>query len=512
MGINRKTAIIIGMIGVLLGIAGLAVYLAKPDWVIAYTTLEALAAIHLIVFFITHFEVLREVSHQRSTQFGANSILMVVIFVAILGIINFMIAQHEVRVDFSGADTFTLSPQTVQILKGLKQDVKISGFFAESGGKGTSAKALFENYRHQSTKVKYEMIDPDKKPMIAKQYGITQYDTVIVESKGQSVTLNTLSEQELTSAMIRLGRSSKKQFYFIEGHGEHPIDNAEREGYSHVKASLEKQGFSIKRLILLSEKTVPDDAAVVVIGGPTNQYPEEEQTLIHDYLTRGGKLLALIDPLSKSNLEPLLAKWGVLLENDIVVDASSGLGPATPIIAPDGYLPHEITNKFNKVTFYSLVRSVGFDGAYGEKLRFDSFLQTGPDSWATKRISNEISIDPNQDQKGPIVIGGVFSHKKRGDEKEESAASKMQIVVIGDSDFATNGLAQSAGNGDLFQNIVSFLAQEHDLISIRPKASQIEALILSKAQQQMIFYFSVLILPIGILIFGLIISRKRRYL
>ncbi|MEK7748040.1 MAG: DUF4350 domain-containing protein [Nitrospirota bacterium] len=512
MEISRKTAIIIGMIGVLLGIAGLVVYIVKPDWVIAYTTLEVLAAIHLIVFFMTHFEVLKEVSHQRSTQLGANSILMVVIFVAILGIINFMISEHEIRVDFSGSDAFTLSPQTTQVLKGLKEEVKISGFFAEGDGRAAAAKDLFDNYRRTNTKIKYEIIDPDKKPAIAKQYGISEYNTVIVEVKGQSAKIPDLSEQELTSAIIRLGRSSKKQFYFIEGHGEHAIDNTERAGFSYVKASLEKQGFGVKNLILLSAPKVPEDAAVVIIGGPENQYPEEEQAILNDYLTGGGKLFVLIDPLSKSNLETLLSKWGVILEKDIIVDPSSGLGPATPVIAPNGYLTHEITNKFDQITFYSLSRSVGFDGAYGEKLRFDSFLQTGENSWATKRLANEISIDPNQDQKGPIVIGGLFSHKKRGDEKEESAASKMQMVVVGDSDFATNGLAQSAGNGDLFQNIVSFLAQEKDLISIRPKASQIEALLLSKTQQQMIFYFSVLILPIGILIFGLIVSRRRRWL
>jgi ABC-type uncharacterized transport system involved in gliding motility auxiliary subunit len=73
-------------------------------------------------------------------------------------------------------------------------------------------------------------------------------------------------------------------------------------------------------------------------------------------------------------------------------------------------------------------------------------------------------------------------------------------------------LAQSVGNGDLFQNVVSFLAQEGDLISIRPKESKMVPLLLSKQQQQMIFYFSVLILPVGILILGLMISRRRRYL
>ncbi len=498
--ISKKAGLIIGILGVLLGIAGLAVYLARPEWIIAYTTLSVLAAIHLIVFFVMHFEVLKEVSYQRSTQMGANAILMVIIFVSIVAIINFIVAQHEVRFDLSGTEAHTLSPQTISVLKGLKEDVKISGFFQD--GKPGTAKGLFENYKHQSAKIKYEFIDPDKKPAVAKQYGITEYGTVILESNDKSFTLKTVSEQELTSALIRLGRTSQKQVYFIEGHGEHAIDDMDKRGYSHIKEMLEKQGFAVKKLILLSEKTVPEDATVVIMGGPENAYAPEEQIAIDEYLSRGGKLFVTLDPISKNNLEGFFAKWGVILEKNIIIDPLSAVGPAVPVV--DRYLQHPITEKFNMATFYSLARSVSFDPSLADKFRFNSFLQTSPNSWATTRISTgEVVIDPALDQKGPIVIGGVFSSK---------SDSKMQLVIIGDSDFATNALAQSAGNGDLFQNVVSYLAQENDLISIRPKASQGGTFLLSKNQQAMIFYVSILILPLGTLIVGLVISRRRRYL
>jgi ABC-type uncharacterized transport system involved in gliding motility auxiliary subunit len=502
MEISKKAGLIIGILGVLLGIAGLGVYLARPEMVIAYTTLEVLAAVHLVVFFMTHFEVLKEVSRQRSTQMGANAILMVTIFVAIVSIINFIIAQHEVRFDLSGTEVYTLSPQTVAVLNGLKQDVKLSGFFAAGSPKTGAAKDLFENYRHQSSKVRFEFIDPDKKPAVAKQYGITEYDTVVLESKGQSSIIKNLSEQELTSALIRLGKATKKQFYFVEGHGEHGIDDTDKKGYSYIKEALEKQGFAVHKLSLLSEKVIPAEAALVIMGGPENPYAPEEQGAIDAYLSRGGKLLALLDPLSKNNMDGFFAKWGVVLEQDIIVDPSSAVGPAIPVV--DRYLHHAITDKFNLATFYSLARSVSFDPNLADKFRFDSFLQTGQNSWATTRIANEISIDPAKDKKGPIVIGGVFSSKE--------PASKMQLVVIGDSDFAANAFALSAGNGDLFQNVVSYLAQENDLISIRPKASLGGTLLMSKPQQAIIFYFSILILPIGTLLVGLFISRKRRYL
>ncbi len=511
--INRTTAIITGIIGVLLGVAGLFVYLTWPDQVWIYTTLEVLAAVHLTVFFLTYFEVIKAVSQQRSTRFGANSVLMVILFVAILSILNFIVSQHEARIDLSSAGEFTLSPQTVEVLKGLKQEVKLSGFFAEGSAKAGPAEDLIGNYRHQSAKVKYERIDPDKKPAVAKQYGVTEYDTVVLETKGQSATVTNVSEQTLTSALIRLSRETKKQFYFIEGHGEHSIDNADRGGYSYLKEALASQGFSVLKLMLLSEKEVPKDAAVVVIGGPQSQYTPEEKTALDNYLSAGGQLFVMLDPMIESGLEDLLLKWGVVLEKDLIIDPSSGLGPAVPVVSPNGYLPHDITQKFNMATFYSLARSVAFDPEKAEQIRFDSIIQTGPNSWATKELGREISIDPSRDKKGPIVLGGVFTLKRDGGgEQATDTASAMRLVVVGDSDFATNAIVRAAGNGDLFQNMVSWLAKERDLISIRPKEAKVGTLLLSNPQQKMLFYTSVVILPFSTLVIGLFISRKRRRL
>src|SRR3970282_1917256 len=112
----------------------------------------------LTLFLLTHFEMLKTFSARRSTKFGANSVLMVLIFVAILSILNFILWRHDARIDLSGSGAFTLSPQTVNILKNLKGEVKISGFFAERSNVRNQAKDLFENYQHQSPKIKYELI------------------------------------------------------------------------------------------------------------------------------------------------------------------------------------------------------------------------------------------------------------------------------------------------------------------------------------------------------------------
>ncbi|MFY9270304.1 MAG: Gldg family protein, partial [Candidatus Manganitrophaceae bacterium] len=290
MRLKQSLSILSGIAGVVLALTGFFHYLiwGTPLWVT--TTLESAAVVFLSFFLFTHFEMVKDFSTRRSTKFGVNSALMAVIFIAILSIVNFILARHEVRFDLSGTGAFSISPQTVNVLKNLKNDVKIIGFFQERSGAKRQAKDLFENYRYQSDKFQFEMVDPDKKPTIAKQYGITEYDTVLLESGGQRATLRTISEEEVTSALIRISREAKKTFYFVEGHGEHAIDDPERNGASFLKETLEKQGFAVKKLLLLSEKKVPDDAAVVVVAGPQRPLIEEERKGLDDYVARGGRL------------------------------------------------------------------------------------------------------------------------------------------------------------------------------------------------------------------------------
>lgn len=509
MQLKQSISVVTGIIGAGLALAGLFVYLiwGEPVWL--YTALLVLAAVHLVVFLVTHFEMLKDFSARRSTKFGANSVLMVLIFVAILAIVNFILARHDARIDLSGTGAFSLSPQTVSVLKNLDKEVKISGFFQERSNLRGQAKDLFENYKHQSDKIRYEIIDPDKKPAVAKQYGITEYDMVVVESGGQSATARTISEEALTSSLIRISRDAKKTFYFVEGHGEHSIEDADRQGYSFLKETLEQQGFMVKKLLLLSEQKVPGDADVVVIGGPQRPLSGGELAALDAYLASGGRLFVLIDPMVESDLEGFLAKWGVRLENDLILDPTSGLGGAIPIVNPGTYPPHEITRQFNLATFYPLSRSVSSDPSNEERFPFEPLLQTGPNSWLTRQVEGDVSIDAERDKKGPITFGGVIRPESGG---PPGGKEGMRLVVIGDADFATNSVVRSAGNGDLFQNVVSWLADEGDLISIRPQEAATGTLLLTAQQMKMTFYTSVLILPAAILTIGLSVWRRRRRL
>ena len=64
---------------------------------------------------------------------------------------------------------------------------------------------------------------------------------------------------------------------------------------------------------------------------------------------------------------------------------------------------------------------------------------------------------------------------------------ETRLVVVGDSDFAANSVAGIAGNRDMFLNMVNWLAQQENLISVRPRNPEDRRITLTAGQDRMIF-------------------------
>ncbi len=506
MNLSPPMIRVAGWIGAILIVSGIAVYIALPERLWPQTTLLALGAVHLIVFFIGHFETFKGFSRKRSTRLHATNILMTVLFIFLLGILNFIASRHPLRWDLSSSGAFTLSPETIALLKQLKQDVKILAFFPERGNATNSVRDLLENYRVASSKIQYEMIDPDKKPDLAQQHKVTEASMVLI-SGSETAKITEPSEQEVTTALIRLSRSKRKALYFVEGHGEHALDDTERSGYSAMKAALSDQGFVVHTLFLLSA-AIPKDASVVIIAGPQSAFTDPERQKISDYLLAGGRLFLLWDPAMPAQLEPLLSAWNVQIKNDIIVDPASTLGGVFPVVVPgkSSYPDHAITRKFALATFYPLARSLLpiQEKETGSTPSFKPLVVTSAGTWSTTP-QDEITINPEKDTRGPLTLGAVVQGNPL-----TPASPVPRLVIFGDSDFPTNAFARSAGNGDLFQNVVSWLAEEKDLISIRPRPAETSTLLLSRRQSEAFFAISVILLPLSILGIGLIRWHRRR--
>jgi ABC-type uncharacterized transport system involved in gliding motility auxiliary subunit len=500
----------LGVIGIALAVAGMVGYSLAPDKLWLVTLAEGLALLCLVLFFVVHFQTVKAFSTRRSTRMGVNSLLMVVMFVGILSIVNFLAARHSIRWDLSENQNFSLSPQTHRILRSLPQDVKVTVFTREKDPGYQSYRERLDSYRQASSKITVEFVDPERQPKLAQTYGITRSDTAIFESGEQTVRVTAPSEAELTGGLIRVSKSSKKRILFLEGHGEHSLDDRERTGFSVAREALIKQGYEVGTLSLLKEAAVPDQTAILVVAGPQRPVTTEEQDRIHDYVEKGGHLLLLIDPDTQADLSQLLTRWGLALGPGVLVDLQDRLaqGDLTALLVRT-FTEHEITQDLTAAVLFPLARHITFDEQVGKDWDFVPLARTSPNSWAETDLKGRVvNLNEKEDVKGPLPMAVALSPKSPPEEGKPRPA----IVVIGNSTFATNAFLNFPGNSDFFLHTAGWLADERDLIAIGPREQALRPFTPNPLQERALLYLQVILLPALTFIAGIVVWRKRRRL
>jgi ABC-type uncharacterized transport system involved in gliding motility auxiliary subunit len=454
--------------------------------------------------------------------------MMTVVFVAIVALVNVLAIRHNFRWDLSGSGQFSLSPQTVKILKTLDRDVTVTLFVQDLGRTKEVLHGLTDGYQQYTTRLTVVYVDPEKRPAVAKQYGVTQYDTVVFESGGQESRVRVLSPEDLdnreqlfTNALIRVTRAEKRRIAFLEGHGEHGLDDAGQNGFSAVKEGLEREGYDVVGLSLAQQGSVPEKTTALVIGGATKLMAPQEMGAVRSYLNTGGRLLVLADPLVATGIEPLLADWGVVFDQDLVIETSVSLfGSGLEVVVARTYSgTHAVTSDFTLNTAFPVARSVRFDPAKAGAFTHEDLITTSDKSWGETDLKNQqVVFDRLRDIKGPLALAmAVQPAPPQGQQPPVPAASTppssvARLVVFGDSDFATNGFFRLYGNGDLLLNVINWLGADEDAISIRPKEANMSPLILNSEQEGMLFWVSVVIVPGAVLLVGLGAWQWRRRL
>jgi ABC-type uncharacterized transport system involved in gliding motility auxiliary subunit len=446
----------------------------------------------------------------RRARYGSNAVIMTVAFLGIVVLVNYLGTRYEKRLDWTQDSKFTISEQTKKVLANLDAPVKVTGFFQQGDSRQEQVSDLFKEYKQYTGLLAWDFIDPDVQPSAARQAGITDYATLVFESKGRKQSITGLDESALTSAIVRVSSGDQKVIYFLTGHGERGMDATGQDGYSVAKQALEKDNYVIKAAALAVTPTVPADCALLIVAGPTKPLLDGEITAINNYLDKGGKLLFLTDPQVTTGLEGgVLKRLGIQVRNDIVVDpASSLLGDvASPMVNNYGWSP--ITKDLRASAIFPLARSLAADQKLPEGVTLVQFAQTGPDSWGeTDLTSTQVSFDPAKDVKGPLTLGlsVEVAHSAGG----ITTAPTARLVVYGDSDFASNALASALANLDLFANSVNWLAQDESLISIRAKPPTNRMLSMTSSEQILALISSLVFLPLAVLLAGAVVWWRRR--
>ena len=516
---------LLGWVGVLLVLASVVIKFTKPEW--PFQTLALAGLVVVLIYAAASWREFAGVFQGRNAQYGSVAAGSVLAVIAILVFINYIGNRQNYRWDLTSSKTFTMSDQTKQLLTSIKGPLTIRLYYSRQNGDSEQPhRDRMENYEYLSKQVSIEYIDANAKPTEAEKDEITAVPTLIFRYGGRTQRATSDDETSVANALKKLIEGKAKKAYFTEGHGERDTDEAQApQGYKGISAALTDENFEVAKLQIAQKGSIPADCTVLVIAGAHNDFLPQETDLVTAYVKNGGKLLLLIDPPAKggtvqpTSLISLAKEWGMQVGDDIVVDPQgqlSGFDASVPIGIP---LQHPINAKAKAVTAFKLARSIvpvegGVDGHVAQ-----TFVQSGPGSWSEHDVKGlydtgrpEKNVDKG-DKAGPISLAAAASAPAPGNAASadpDAPKPESRVVVVGDSDFATNQMAGIGGNADLFLNAMNWLAQQENLIAIRPKDPEDRRLQLSQNEVDLIFYLTVLVIPLAFFANGFRIYWKRR--
>ena len=496
----------LGYVGIALLASAVILPFARPEWLRARPWLIAAGIVLVLASLAVHYRTVRTAMGGRSARYGVNTAVMVLLLLGIIGIVEAVSVRHSARLDLTENRRNSLSPQTIQILQNLKSDVNAVAFFRSDQPGKRVAEDLFKQYtRYSNGHFTARVVDPDREPGLARRYGIESYGTVVLETKERSEKVSDAEEEKLTNGLVKLTRQGKRVVYIVQGHGEHELTNTERAGFSEAKRAMESANYEVKPLTLAREGKIPDDAALVIVAGPRTDLFAPELDALDGYIKKGGKLFVMADPFQNEGLKKYLAKYGFELGDNLVIEPSPigrlfGIGPEVPIVQQ--YETHPITRDMGGITtLFPLTRTVTPTKTPPQGTTVTPLARTSAQSWGeTNREAlqrGEAQPDP-ADPKGPLPVAAV------------ATAGKARLVVYGTSNLPSNQFLNIQGNRDFFLNTVSWLAEEEDLISIRPKETRQTPVFLTSLQAQAVFLIPVVILPALVITGGVIALVRRR--
>ena len=452
--------------------------------------------------------------HARQTKYATYATFYVLITLSIVILANVLADRYNKSFDTTANKRYSLSEQTTKIVKGLKQPATIT--YYDQSTKFTQAKDTLDQYANLSPKVQVQYVDPDKKPEIARAAGIRNYGTAVVQIGARKEEAANVTEEGITGAFIRDEKTTTRTVCFVEGSGEHRIEDSDRSGYSRLKDLLSKEEYQTQSVNLVVKADIPSTCIVLVVAGPESDYQQPEVDAITKFVESGGRALFLLDPPLKIGREQIadndalskaLQSWGVTPDKNLIIDLNpvgqmAGLGPQVALVT--SYDSHAIVNDLKRtVTGFPLSRSLEIKN--GDKTTIEKLFSSSDSSLATTKLdSPDINPKDPKNTNGPLLLAAAGTYNSG---KENSQG---RFVVMGSSSWAANSFIGFNGNRDLALNTINWLASDEDLISIRPKERDDRRITLTQAQMSWVRITSQFLLPLLVIFAGVSVWWRRR--
>lgn len=529
-------------LGSFLLIVGLLWWAVRKVFVPGPMVLVILGGVLLVAAIVLNFRAIMAVLRQRRALSGLNTLVFAALVFGILVLLNIVAIRHHARWDATKSKQYSLSEQTIKVLKSLNQDVHIIAFIPPDDPEQEKIRDRLKEYQVRSTRIKREDYDPMTDIQKVREYNVPPGAGTIIYVKcgDKKEEVMGADEERLTSAILAVTTGQKPKVYFLSGHGEFDPTEYGQDSVNAIQKSLESQQYAVETLTLINKPnpTIPHDAAAVVIAGAQTPLKPAEMEALKKYADQGGKLfIALSNAPEAPDFAEILKPRGVTPLKGQIMDPNAehnGGQPQIPyVLKPE---PHDITRRLQPVALplaTALKVEEGpepppsYPGAPPPppSKKAAELLKTSAEAWLDKADAAgkfNGAKDAGEDT-GPLVMAAAIDESKKNQPEQEpgmppppqeQAGPGTRIVVVGDAEFMTDRFIltnQLRGNLDLVLKSIAWLTQNEKLISIPPKEEETPYLTMIGAQKALATIIALFVVP-GLVVFvgGLVWWRRRR--
>jgi hypothetical protein len=433
---------------------------------------------------------------------GAGSLLYVAAVLAGLVFALAISMGFQTEWDLSRFRANTLSPQTVEVLRGLEEPVDIYPLYSRQNEiDRENYWRLLRSYRQESDRLRVEFIDPQQQPGRVAALGIDARServgegmTVVVRGE-RRLTFRGMDEEDITNAILEIGRSGRRVVGFLRGYGEHDPESSAGSGYREARMALEEEYYDTVDVYL--NEGIPDGVTVLIAGGPSLPFPAEDLETLDAWLRAGGRLLGLMEPGDASGLNTVLERWGLRATDGVIVEPVNNVNDSDEFVRAVGYSGHVAVEGFGArmPTAFPVAGPVeDFDTGENRLFR-DALVRSSGNSSAVTGDGTRTF--------GPFSIGAASWLTHEDGERE------TRVVVFGDSDWVSNAYLPAQANRNLYLNTVAWLSRASQLISVRP--NELEGQVLSfNAREATIVQWALALPPLALAVAGIVVAIRRR--
>ena len=434
----------------------------------------------------------------RRVRYGTVAVFSSLLLIGIVALIYILLQRAALTLDMTEGRHFTLSAETMDVLKTIDRKIRITGFYDSTAVSSREIDDQFFRLYTAATDglISRRYIDPNEEPALAQRFGAYSNGAVFLsyvntDADGtESVDFGSLArvprqdggaqEREMTQAILRLLKSGSLKVYFEIGHDElDPLDTGQQ-GLSGVHLGMQESGL-ITDLLSLPElaatgQPIPDDASAIIMARPLAALAEPEIAVLDAYLKHGGGLFIMADALFADDAflssdtpfnRYLWDNYGISTLNAVIVDYSSNLRTPLDVIGYQVYTNTTIGARLDPAqapTLFRIVRAVNIND--DPPVNNGRVIVSSPDSYGETDFqalieSNTYDPDPEKDLTGPLAsVVWAWNQDTGG-----------KVLLVGDADFVTNGFVSSSlGNAFLFTDGVSWLTGLDQQVNFSPQA------------------------------------------